>query len=49
MDFRALILGTAAFDLMLGGLVSALSFLVAALTAASAAAYLAQWLDHMTE
>jgi len=47
--FAALILGTAAFDLMLGGLVSPLSFLVAALTAASAAAYLAQWLDHMME
>ena len=47
--FAALILGTAAFDLMLGGLVAPLSFLVAALTSASAAAYLAQWLDHMTE
>lgn len=47
--FAALILGTAAFDLMLGGLVSPLSFGVAALTAASAAAYLAQWLDHMME
>jgi len=47
--FAAFILGAAAFDLMLGGLVSPLSFGVAALTAASAAAYLAQWLDHMME
>lgn len=45
--FAALILGTAAFDFMLGGWISPLSFAVAALTAASAAAYLAQWLDHM--
>ena len=45
--FAALILGTAAFDLVLGSWISPLSFAVAALTAASAAAYLAQWLDHM--
>jgi hypothetical protein len=34
---------------MLGGFVSPLGYGVAALTAASAAAYLAQWLDHMME
>ena len=45
--FAALILGTAAFDFVLGSWISPLSFTVAALTAASAAAYLAQWLDHM--
>ena len=45
--FAALILGAAAFELALTGWVSPLSYGVAALTAASAAAYLAQWLDHM--
>lgn len=45
--FAALILGAAAFELALAGWVSPLSYGVAALTAASAAAYLAQWLDHM--
>lgn len=47
--FAALILGASAFDFGLIDWIGVLSFGVAALTAASAAAYLAQWLGHMKD
>jgi cardiolipin synthase len=47
--FAALILGASAFDFALIDWIGTLSFGVAALTAASAAAYLAQWLGHMKD